>query len=121
MSDSEPSKRRAFFRLRYPDAERPILLFDNMQFEVIEISESGVRIDLGGRQLETGRAVMGWVRFREHEANVVEGAVLRTEGQEGVVLLTRRISLKRMLDEQRRLFKLYPMFFEKLENDSPTE
>jgi hypothetical protein len=121
MSGSGSSERRAFFRLRYPEAERPKLLFDNMQFEVVELSESGLRIDLGGRQLETGRTVLGWVRFRDYEANVVEGAVLRTEGQEAVVLLSLKISLKRMLDEQRRLIKLYPMLFERSEADARPE
>jgi hypothetical protein len=117
-SSSASGERRGFYRLLYPETDRPQLLFDNMAFPVVEISESGLRIDLCGRQLSDRRTVVGWVRFHDHEAITVEGAVLRTEGPEAVIKLQLGISLKRMLAEQRRLIHLYPILFERTASDS---
>lgn len=103
---------RAYYRLRYPDAERPRLQFDNSEYEVVELSELGGRIHLGGRELRSGTAISGWVRFRDGESAPIEGQVIRTEGKEAVLQLTEGVSFSRMLAEQRRLIRLYPMMFD---------
>lgn len=109
---SGSAERRAFYRLRYPEAESPCLLFDNNEFHVVEISELGVRICIRRRaRLVAGAEIAGWVRFRDGEAVPVEGSVLRVERYEAVIQLTLGISFKRMIDEQRRLIHLYPMLF----------
>jgi hypothetical protein len=117
MSDSGPSDRRDFYRLRYPETDRPKLSFDNMEYHVVEISELGARIHLARRQLSDGRKVAGWIRFSDGEASPVEGSVLRTEGNEAVIQLSLGVTLKRMLAEQRRLIHLYPILFERSEID----
>ncbi len=117
---SGSNERRQFYRLRYPEADRPKLQFDNMEYHVVELSESGVRIALSRWQLGDGRSVVGWIRFYDGEAIPIEGIVLRTEGEEVVVQLSLGVSLKRMLDEQRRLIQLYPFLFERSESDPQT-
>jgi hypothetical protein len=96
-------------------------MFDNMEFEVVELSESGGRIELQRWQLGAGRVVVGWVRFQDGEAMSIEGTVLRTEGDQAILHLSLGVSLRRMLEEQRRLLKLYPHVFEKSAGDSSFE
>lgn len=108
MSDSGSSERRAFYRLRYPREEYPVLLFDARTFPVVEISEFGMRVLHQGERLVPDRAFSGWVRFRDGESVPVEGTVYRTDRDETILKLTVCVSLKRMLDEQRRIIHLYP-------------
>lgn len=115
MSASGSSERRSFYRLQYPEAERPRLFFENMEFKVAELSESGMRIVLGGWRLKSERPMLGWIKFKDGLASVVEGKVLRIEEGEAIVHLTLGVSLKRMLAEQRRLIRLYPILFERTE------
>jgi hypothetical protein len=118
MSSTGSGERRAFYRLRYPEPERPKLLFDNTECHVAELSESGARLIHARWHLDTGRKIAGWIRFADGEATEVEGIVLRTEGGEAIVRLSVGVSLKRMLDEQRRLIQQYPILFERSDNDS---
>jgi len=111
MNDSGSGERRAFYRLRYPESERPKLLADNMECDVLELSESGARLAQVRRHFRTGRTVSGAIQFAEGDAVEVEGTVLRIEGAEVVVQLTMCVSLKRMLEEQRRLIQQYPSLF----------
>jgi hypothetical protein len=113
MSRSGSKDRRAFYRLRYPDADRPRLLFDNMEFAVVELSESGGRIELKKWQLGTGRVVAGWVRFHDGFAVTIQGTVLRTEGDEAILHFSAGVCLGRMLAEQKRLITLYPLMYER--------
>jgi hypothetical protein len=53
----------------------------------------------------------GLVHFRDGETVSIEGVVLRVDETEVVVKLSSGLSLKRMLDEQRRLREKYPMLF----------
>jgi hypothetical protein len=121
MSRSSSNDRRAFYRLRYPETDRPSLLFDNMEFAVAELSESGGRIELKKWQLGTGRVVTGWVRFRDGVAVSVQGTVLRTDGDEAILHLSVGVSLRRMLAEQKRLIRLYPQLFERSDTNSRFE
>ncbi len=43
-SDDNEAQRRAYFRLLYPQVERPCLLTDGASYPVSEISEGGMRL-----------------------------------------------------------------------------
>ncbi|MDB5306806.1 MAG: hypothetical protein JWO38_1008 [Gemmataceae bacterium] len=112
MSEDRRAQRRAFYRLRYPEAERPTVQVDDRGYEVAELSEAGVRVLLAGQWVGPGAPFRGFLRFRDGVVVLVSGEWLRTEGDEGVARLTTGVSLRRMLDEQRRLLRLYPDLFE---------
>ena len=59
----------------------------------------------------------GVLRFRDGETASIEGVVLRTGERETVVRLSRGISLKRMVAEQMRVRRKYPVSFDTIEED----
>lgn len=113
MSDEPRSaERRAYYRLPYPEAERPTIWVGNYRFAVVEISEMGARLLLAGSGgLPQCGPVVGFVQFHDGEMVPVEGTVLRVEGAQAVLQLSAGIGLPRMLAEQRRLLQLYPTMF----------
>ncbi|VTT97875.1 Uncharacterized protein OS=Vibrio caribbenthicus ATCC BAA-2122 GN=VIBC2010_12544 PE=4 SV=1 [Gemmataceae bacterium] len=120
MPDSNGRNRRAFFRLRYPDADRPVLTTGPHRFEVAEVSEAGGRLVLVGTEPGVGTAVSGPVSFAD-APEWIEGTVLRHDAGEAVVVLTVRVTLRRMLTEQKRLARRYPARTALGTGEGPTE
>ncbi len=115
---------RAYYRLRYPRAERPTVRIEDRDYEVSEVSERGARIVLTGAcAVPRDQPFAGVLRFRDGETGSIEGVVLRSDEKEMVVGLSSGVSLKRMMAEQIRLRQKYPMFFDTIEgaNDTETE
>ncbi|NQV26910.1 MAG: PilZ domain-containing protein [Rhodopirellula sp.] len=109
MDEPPRTQEREFFRLWYPQAERPTLEIGNQKFEVAEISEEGARIVLSGPFThDSGESFKGFVRFNDGESDSVEGVVLRVSDSEVVANLKHGVSLKRMISEQVRLRASYP-------------
>jgi len=108
MEDSPKNNRRAYYRLRYPKAERPKLLSGDQVYEVSEISEKGLRVVLEGAEVQRAEPFSGVLSFFDGEEIKVVGTVFRSDERETVVKLTTGISLKRMLDEQLRIREKYP-------------
>src|SRR5581483_2837076 len=112
MSDEPRSgERRGFYRLPYPPAERPTLWVGNGRYEVVELSETGARVLVGAGLPQSG-PVAGSVQFGDGELVPIEGTVLRVEGSQAVLRLSVGVSLRRMLDERRRLLRRYPTLFD---------
>ena len=113
MDQHPQNQRRSYYRLQYPEVERPTVRFKARTYEVTEVSEGGVMILLGdGCTVRLGQSFAGVVQFQDGETNSIVGVVLRIDENKMVVKLSKGISLKRMMAEQIRLRKKYPMFFE---------
>lgn len=116
MAAKLPDDKRRYYRLQYPKPERPTVWFRGCCYEVSEISEGGVRIMLaGGCAVRLGQAFAGVLRFKDGGTHPIVGVVIRLDDSEIVVQLSKGISLKRMIAEQSRLRKRYPMFFDSAE------
>jgi hypothetical protein len=117
MGATLPEEKRSYYRLQYPRPERPTVWFQGCCYDVTEISEGGVRIRLaGGCAGRLRQTFAGVLRFNDGGTTPIVGVVLRWDDSEIVVKLAKGISLKRMLSEQIRLRKKYPMLFERAEN-----
>ena len=113
MDQHSQNQRRRYYRLHYPEAERPTVWFKGLHYEVAEVSEGGLMILLGdGCAVRLGQSFVGVVRFQDGETNSIVGVVLRIDENRMAVKLSKGISLRRMMAEQIRLRKKYPMFFE---------
>jgi hypothetical protein len=122
MDQHSQNQRRRYYRLHYPEAERPTVWFKGLHYEVAEVSEGGLMILLGdGCAVRLGQSFAGVVRFQDGETNSIVGIVLRIDANKMVVKLSKGISLKRMMAEQIRLRKKYPMFFDSNAGESETE
>ena len=109
MPEDSHAQRRAYYRLRYPEAERPMVEVGDNTYPVVELSEAGVRVHVGATApARPGTPFSGFIRFRDDDVVPVRGDWFRFEGTEAVVRLSAGVSMRRMLDEQRRLIHLYP-------------
>ena len=108
MSNLRPDEKRAYYRLRYPASARPSVRIAGHEAEVTELSEGGIRLRLLDG-VEPGRQLAGLVRFADGHTARISGEVRRSDGDEVVLLLTIGISLKRMLIEQQKLIREYPV------------
>jgi hypothetical protein len=120
--DQHPRNQRRYYRLRYPEVERPTVWFKGRTYEVTEVSERGVMILLGDEcAVRLGQLFVGVVQFRDGETNSIVGVVLRIDANKMVVKLSKGISLRRMMAEQIRLRNKYPMLFESKVGESEEE
>jgi hypothetical protein len=112
MNDSR-EQRRDYYRLEYPAAERPTLRFKGGDYTVSEVSAGGLRL-LAGRPagFRVGQFFAGVLRFVDGGISPVVGAVHRFDGTDVVVKLTIGIRPSRMMAEQLRIRRKYPMYFE---------
>ena len=95
---------REHYRVAYPTALRPKLLVHGVSFDVVDISERGIRFRLGSAQApEPGFELQGVLRFRRGETITIRGAVLRVDQGEVAAQLEEGISLRVVMEEQRFL------------------
>ncbi len=93
--------RRTYFRVKYPHSERPRLVITRDEFEVIDISEQGIRFSFGPVLSEM-------VTFHDGESVNLKGKLLRTQDSEVVTQFVKGIPSERIIKEQRYLMKKYP-------------
>jgi len=97
---------REHFRIQYPARVRPELLVGEGVHEVLDLSEGGIRLRPAG-PLETddeGR-IVGTLRLRRGESVEVEGRMLRRDGADLIVRVTRGITFRVIMEEQRWLLE----------------
>lgn len=95
---------RAFYRVVYPQFLRPTLRLGDEPFQVLDLSEAGVRFSapVPGR-FEPGAAIDGVIELLAGQTVAVEGTVVRRQGHEVAVSLVRGVPFAVMLDQQRLL------------------
>ncbi|WP_394247262.1 PilZ domain-containing protein [Vibrio profundi] len=112
MSEESFAQKRQYYRLKYPKRARPIMRVDDELFHVSEVSEKGVRLLI--RNLAAfyqGLSMVGTLNLHDHSSVQVCGAVLRFDGDEVILQLTKGPSFKDMVSEQRHIRQKYPSFF----------
>ena len=93
--------RRDYYRLRYPIGHRPQVWIDELQYELIELSERGTRLHDRNATLQAGQVVTGAISFSDGETVPFEGPVMRREKDEVVIGIEIGISTRRVVEEQR--------------------
>jgi hypothetical protein len=103
--DYNGAERRAYFRVNYPSTERPILRIGKNEFEVIDISERGLRF-WNNQNIKLPEWARGTIIFHNNNSLNVEGKIVwEYENGIGVKLIT-SIPYTRILEEQRYLINL---------------
>jgi hypothetical protein len=111
MTTTLESNRRHHFRLEYPAAERPQLVFGGQNASVVDLSEGGVRLRLERRlQVVVGERIVGAIVFANGDRCSVAGFVRRIDSMRGEATLQLEdgVPLARMLAEHRRVIRMYP-------------
>lgn len=103
--------RRAHFRLPYPEVARPAFRVAGAVYAVTELSEVSARIVAPGGELPaTGDMLAGVIHLPGGRECAVDGVAVRGVDGEALVWFNTGVSLKTMLDEQRRLLASHPEF-----------
>jgi hypothetical protein len=97
-------QRRSEYRVVYPLTDRPRLRIDRNEYEILNLSEGGLRFQLK-KPLDQGidPTVAGTVIFPDGNNAPVEGTLLRTEENDLAVRLSQKIPYRRIVQEQLRL------------------
>jgi hypothetical protein len=103
--------KREHFRVRYPISCRPGLRLLNCLFEVIDISEHGIRFS-GNKinQLQAEMEVMATVTFNDGSSLKVKGRILRVDKEVAVMYIAESIPFGRIMAEQRFIKVNYPKY-----------
>lgn len=96
---------RTLFRVEYPFGQRPRAHLNGESYEVLDLSEKGLRLNNEGlRGFSAGASVRAAVRF-EDDVVAVAGRVLRSNPRETILVLTEGFTLERVRQEERRLIR----------------
>src|SRR4051812_21996490 len=100
------SQKREHFRLEFPLYQRPKLRVALRDYEVLEISELGVKAVANGTIMPPlTQTFDATIVFTDGTKCVVTGKVIRRDGELFVMLLTAGIPLQKMYEEHRRLIQ----------------
>jgi c-di-GMP-binding flagellar brake protein YcgR len=98
--------RRAHYRILYPLAARPKLLIEGYTYEVLDISEGGLRYRTGPHAAPNiGESFRGTVRVRRGEMIHTHGNVVRHANGEVAARLVVGIPFQTIMEEQRYVFE----------------
>ena len=101
--------KRELYRIAYPVNDRPILKLLGNEFEVINISEKGIKfICKQCTEFTIDAEVKCTLTFRDHESFLLEGKISQIYKSAVVICLTRSLPLKRIIQEQRYILANYP-------------
>lgn len=101
---SQRSCQRQYYRIKYPESDRPRLRTATGEYEIFDCSEAGVCYRVSSGPLpELGSSVSGRIRFAVGETADITGTVLRLDGELVAIKLTTQIPFWLVLEEQRRL------------------
>ncbi len=108
--------KRQNLRVPYPKSCRPILVIDQYQYEIIDISEFGVRFLCGTEQpaLAPGTDIDAVLTLHDTKPFNVHGRLIRISERfsSAIMALTEKIPIEILLQEQRSIKKLFPGFLE---------
>ncbi len=94
---------RAFYRIIYPRALRPVLIIGAERFEVADVSEMGLRFVSQGLGPPLGATVICRLSLPETAAMEIEGTVVWRDGRFSALSLVRGVPFGVILDQQRWL------------------
>jgi hypothetical protein len=100
---------RQYFRVFFPDAETPSIVINEVEYQVVDASEKGVKLKMneGECLLELDQLITAKFTLRTGDSCVVEGKVLRLLPPMVVLLLTVGVPFKLLMSEQRRFVSIY--------------
>lgn len=100
------AQQRKHFRIVYPFAEQPTLVFGKEKLKVIDLSEQGVRFEKPTVS-KVGMPITATIEFSDKTKVKIVGKVIR-ENSDGtaIALLTEGVPLPLIMKEQRRMLQI---------------
>ncbi len=103
--------KREYYRVRYPIACRPNLAILNSVYEIMDISEHGIRF-LGNdvSRFHSDMKIDGMITFDDGISIGIKGKIIRIDGNNAVMFLMESIPFGRIVAEQRFIKEKYPEY-----------
>jgi hypothetical protein len=104
---------RQYYRIPYPEKAKPTLTTeDGILYHIHEIAENSLVLEQNEKSpLKVDDQICGLVTFHNEGKNSVEGKVLRLNKRGAVVILSKGITQRNVLQEQTYLSRNFPLFF----------
>jgi hypothetical protein len=101
-------EKRSCFRVVYPLRARPKLAIDGQEYEVMDLSEEGVRFSgKQGHRFLVAQELQAVITFHDNDSIVSQATILRADRGEFVLSLQWPISHDRIMKEQRYLINKF--------------
>ncbi|MGF1696187.1 PilZ domain-containing protein [Vibrio kyushuensis] len=114
MSEDSIQKRQ-YYRLKYPKRAMPVMRIQDELYRVSEVSEKGIRFVIDKPDsIHHGLDMSGVLNLHDDSQISIQGAVLRLDKNEVIILLSKGPSFKDMVQEQRHIRQKYPTYFAKM-------
>ena len=100
---------RDFYRVIYPMHERPVLVLQDDEWPVFDLSETGIRYEVATGDLpEVGEEIYGEVRFQRGDRTLIAAEVVRIEGRRVALRMEQPgVPFRILLEEQQFLRSKY--------------
>ncbi|MDH4027873.1 MAG: PilZ domain-containing protein [Nitrospirota bacterium] len=111
MTDNRFSgeNKRQHYRIVYPISCRPSLKITRKEFEVVDISESGIRfLNKKWAPFTPGVRIQAEITFNDGDTLEIDGEILRVDDQVSILKLHNSIPFWKIVEEQRYIKKNYP-------------
>lgn len=100
---------RDHFRIVFPIEQRPCLAAGLAQWDVIDLSEQGAKVEVQSESSLISRgAFEATIKFRDGKSTPVKASVQRREQEQVVLQFDEQIPYPVIMQEQRRLLQLFP-------------
>jgi hypothetical protein len=111
--DETFEQRREFYRIRFPEKERPWLHVDSESFEILDLSEHGLRFEHPlSHSFRPGAEIDAKLTFADGTETSVVGHVLRSVSHhtsgETILQVARGIPSRLIMQQQSLLIRKYP-------------
>ena len=113
MTPFTPKKeeKRKYFRIIYPEPSRPKIVIGEKHFDIIDISEQGVKFCLDENlKLPEDEDLQGIVTFPGGTKVEIQGKILRRHGDKLIILFEHGIPAERISKEHIQLRLKYPEY-----------
>ncbi len=104
--------KRESYRNEYPPSARPKLRIDKKSYEVLDISEEGVRFCYNEpiKDIKVGDKIKGEIMFKNNQSINLEGKVIALRGRDVVVKPNQSISREDIIvKEEIGILRDYPL------------
>ncbi len=106
------NNRRKHYRTRYPVGGRPILTISDISYEVIDISEGGLRLFYKEKSgLAEGSTIQGTITFVESDPLEIEGTVISVGREVVIIQFLKEIPFQTLFEQQKYIKTNFPEYF----------
>ncbi len=113
MSKSFLYERRGQYRLHYPVDERPRVTIEDIEYNIEELSEGGMKVLFqGDTTLPEEFPFTGLIQYIDGEEVEITGEMVRSFDHGFSVKFVKGVGARRIMSDQIRLKRKYPMLFD---------